>query len=66
MKAVKLLDFISPHLDKFNPFVARLASLRYLVQSHFWLLPHSFISLPEPGISCVLPNIERPAYKEKQ
>lgn len=60
------LYFISPHLDRFNSFLAMLTSLRCAALSHFWLLPHSLVSLSEPGFSHVPPNTERSAYKDKQ
>lgn len=60
------MHLINPPLDRFYSFLATLTSLRYLVESHFWLFPHLLASLSEPGFSCVPPNIKRSAYKDKQ
>lgn len=60
------LHFISPHLGRFNSFVAMPTPLTYPVRSYFWLSFHSLAALSEPGFSCAPPNSKRSVYKDKQ
>ena len=66
LKLCNTLHFLSPHLGRFNSFVAMLVPLPYPAQNYFWPFPHSLPALPEPGFSWAPLNIERSVHKDKQ